>query len=487
MTFTLKESLNQFLDKLGEELDIPDHVYEDAVAQYEDVGAWLGAEDSPLKGLTPEIFAQGSFRLGTAVRPCNESGEYDIDLVCHLTIAKENTTQAELKDRVGDRLKANEDLKKLLQESRRCWRLNFPGQFHMDVLPAIPNTEQPPTGILLTDTELRLWQLSNPIAYADWFYSRMQVRFFSERERLQKAEAATYKSIEEVPEWKVRTPLQRAVQLLKRHRDVYFADNHEHCPVSIILTTLAAKAYDNQDNIVDAIIGMVRDMPKFIEQRKDGKWWVENPTEPGENFADKWNEKPARRDAFLKWLAQVKLDFEAALSSYSLKAATDGLAKSLGSADVAVTAKAFGMTSAALVPLKPRTAPQVPPLGSTCHVLPPEYPEIRQYRAQLTGTVQVGRSSWPLSERPVPKNVGLKFKLQTSTPQPFIVRWQVTNTGLEAEQANQLRGDFYDSDPSSQLVRKESTAFLGTHWVEAFIIKNGNTVARSGRKMVRVR
>jgi hypothetical protein len=49
MQITFKESLNQLLDKLGEELDIPDHIYEDAVLKYENVGEWLDAEKSPLR------------------------------------------------------------------------------------------------------------------------------------------------------------------------------------------------------------------------------------------------------------------------------------------------------------------------------------------------------------------------------------------------------------------------------------------------------
>ncbi|MCL1595578.1 MAG: hypothetical protein M3132_14620 [Actinomycetia bacterium] len=36
-------------------------------------------------------------------------------------------------------------------------------------------------------------------------------------------------------------------------------------------------------------------------------------------------------------------------------------------------------------------------------------------------------------------------------------------------------------------MRWESTAYAGTHWVEAFVIKDGVCVARSGRKYVRVR
>jgi hypothetical protein len=51
----------------------------------------------------------------------------------------------------------------------------------------------------------------------------------------------------------------------------------------------------------------------------------------------------------------------------------------------------------------------------------------------------------------------------------------------------QLRGDFYESEKGSNGVRWESTAYAGTHWVEAFIVKSGVCVARSGKKYVLIR
>ena len=89
-----KTQLNTLLTKTASALDIPDHVYEDATLKYEDVGEWLAADDSELKRYNPEIYVQGSFRLGTVVRPISEDDEYDIDLVCKLEIEKEQTTQA---------------------------------------------------------------------------------------------------------------------------------------------------------------------------------------------------------------------------------------------------------------------------------------------------------------------------------------------------------------------------------------------------------
>jgi hypothetical protein len=48
---------------------------------------------------------QGSFRLGTMIRPVCEEDDIDIDLVCQLTKKPDNWTQFDLKQKVGDRIK----------------------------------------------------------------------------------------------------------------------------------------------------------------------------------------------------------------------------------------------------------------------------------------------------------------------------------------------------------------------------------------------
>jgi Second Messenger Oligonucleotide or Dinucleotide Synthetase domain len=280
--------VNELLSNIAEVLDIPDHYYEDAVRTYEEIGSYLAQEDSPLRDYSPDICPQGSFRLGTVVRPHLKDDEYDIDLVCSLSIKKESITQKDLKKKVGERLKSRSDLKHRLDELGRCWRLSYAHQFHMDVLPVIPDLENPHTGILLTDKDLRLWQKSDPVAYAEWFYERMRVVAEQKRAAIAEEKRA---SIEDVPDWQVRTTLQRVVQLLKRHRDIYFGKDFEGRPTSILVTTLAAHAYRNQPEISEAINEVVREMAHHIENRK-GVWWVENPVQPDENFADKWNAFP---------------------------------------------------------------------------------------------------------------------------------------------------------------------------------------------------
>ena len=499
ITPQLNPAFDDLLVKTGSALDIPDEVYEDATLKYEDVGNWLGADGSELLRYAPDIYVQGSFRLGTVVRPITEDDEYDIDLVCHLNIPKEQTTHKDLKEMVGIRLEKRDDLAKILGPSRRCWILEYPAEhgmprFHMDVLPAIPNIERPPTGILLTDTELKLWQKSNPRAYAEWFRERMKVIFLEKRAAL--AEVIKAANVEEVPEWQVKTPLQIAVQILKRHRDIHFQNKQEVKPVSIIITTLAARAYENQPDVQEALSGIVQAIeanwgkPGFVEYR-NGKWWVANPVDDGENFADKWNEYPERREAFMDWVKKVRTDFTAAAQKRTLDESVRALAPVLGESTIIKAAQEMGLSVGSRLPVLARAQFQVPALGDSKHCLPPQWPEQLSYKASLTGSVHSrqynAKKLWDLTGRSVPKSTWLRFSVKTNVPQPYDVRWQVVNTGREAMEAGQLRGDFYTNDKGIDGVRWESTAFAGTHWVEAFIIKSGVCVARSGRKSVKVR
>ena len=70
---------SQILGNIAKELEIPESYYEKAKGRYEAVGNWLGDEKSPLAKYSPKIYPQGSFLLGTAIRPINDSDEYDID------------------------------------------------------------------------------------------------------------------------------------------------------------------------------------------------------------------------------------------------------------------------------------------------------------------------------------------------------------------------------------------------------------------------
>lgn len=338
MLIEAKEQLGRVLHYIADSLDMSAQLQAQAVAKYQDVGRWLADTESPLQGNTPDVYPQGSARLGTLTKPVTDRDEYDIDGVALLQVTKQNISQQELKQRIGHRLKQHPEYRVILVEKRRCWTLNFEDGLHVDVLPAIPDEEGLPESILITDRELTRWQNSNPKGYADWFWSRMKSIFEEERRAIAKALQA---EVEAVPDWKVKTPLQRAIQLLKRHRDLHFQHDQDDKPASIIITTLAAWAYEGQTNLLDALARMASTMPDHIESR-NGVYWVANPVNGEENFADKWKEHPQRRQKLLTWLNKVTADLKTAGEVPGISEIAHALGASFGSSVAMKAVTRFG-------------------------------------------------------------------------------------------------------------------------------------------------
>lgn len=294
-------------------LDIPRDIRDTAIARYEDVGNFL----TDFGGPRCNVYPQGSFLIGTAIRPPSVSGEYDIDLVFRSDIEKVSTTQAELKETVGGLLEAYHthkagapDAPDDFFEKRRCWTLAYErAGFHLDVLPAVPDDEflHSPNAILLSDTKLRPWQHANPKDYATWFRHRSEEML---RKLGAKARAA---NVDHVPDWAVRSTLQRLIQVLKWHCYLAFANDIDNRPPSILITTLAAHAYRGQENLGIALLEVIEAMPGYIES-SNGKWQVLNPAHKKENFVDKWNEPETahRRGEFERWMRNVQRDIELA-------------------------------------------------------------------------------------------------------------------------------------------------------------------------------
>lgn len=502
--------LTEFLSKLAESLDISESLFEAAENRYLAMGRWLERPGSLLVGLKPEIYPQGSFRLGTAIKPFTGNEEYDVDLVCRVDVSSLRYSQLKLKQLVGDEIKsyaAAQNMNSAPEEGRRCWTLNYAdgAMFHMDILPAIPDEflrkstlverdvpeELLVHAIAITDNTLdnysqisTEWQKSNPIGYAEWFKERMKQQF-----ELQKSAMLKMAKAQDIPDYKIKTPLQKAIQLLKRHRDIMFYADQDDKPISIIITTLAAKAYNNESDLADALYNIVNCMASFIEDR-NGVAWVPNPVNPLENFADKWIEHPERKKNFYKWLTQVQLDFSNNLQTSDFQSKSDELKQMFGDKAVTEVLKASGIsTSSATGQILSKTAY---PLGrfDVPHRKPLKWP------LEIKGKVNV--EAWVVKNgfRPrqiqsgsteLAKHLSLQFEASTSIFWPYKVYWQVVNTGPEAEAADGLRGGYYDcSVEKGRKMRKESTLYTGTHWIECFIVKNGVCVARSGEFVVKI-
>ena len=96
-------------------------------------------------------------------------------------------------------------------------------------------------------------------------------------------------------------------------------------PISIIITTLAAHAYNNEADLQQALLKVVMEMPRHIQSCSNGAAFIPNPVNPLENFADKWQEYPTRKACFMDWLRQAQLDLTTALKLSDVQSVTESL------------------------------------------------------------------------------------------------------------------------------------------------------------------
>lgn len=362
----IRDEYNQLLKKISDELDIAPSKYQQAVDRYEAVGRVLEKGDYEEATAEPSIYTQGSFRLGTVVRPLKEGQEsdYDIDLVCELQIDKKGATSRSIKTMVGDRLKSHGMYQNMLEdEGRRCWTLKYSEAdgvgFHLDVLPSLPEEVALKQNLLaagvlsqLADQAIAIthkngdntyeWGPSNPGGYADWFYDRMRLAFhaveYKQRKQLFESNSKIFASVDAVPDPLIKTPLQRAIQILKRHRDRRFAMHgwEKEKPISIIITTLSALLYQQESDVLTTLENIINGLVqyagllttefkldeslaslKIISRRADGTWHIPNPVNPEENFADRWHEDGHRRaKAFFQWVTWAHQDLIELLSKH---------------------------------------------------------------------------------------------------------------------------------------------------------------------------
>ena len=376
-----KTELEEILDVLGENLSITEAQHEAAVNSYKAVGNWLTNADSELANYNPVVSPQGSFIIGTTIQTIDPDGDIDLDIVCELMGKKLSWTQKDVKELVGEQLRKHKKYESILDdEGRRCWTLkyrenaNFNERYHMDILPAVNTsghsiikerayinlsdqkieelvlsiTDKEKVPDYYTITDPLSWYLSNPFGYAIWF--------MKSAENVKGVRTKTFslnESVKPTPKYqKQRLPLQRAVQLLKRHRDIMFKDYSEEDkkekPISCIITTLATHAYNGEDNILDALINIISRMESFIETRLDektGKYikWISNPVKTSENFADRWALPNSKRERFFKeWIEKLKLDFGVFNAPFNRISLSESLKKSFGEAPVNKTFSDIG-------------------------------------------------------------------------------------------------------------------------------------------------
>lgn len=301
-------NLDELLGYACAALQLTPTLYQLAEEHYHATAKWVGAPGSWFYNYHPQIFPQGSFRIGTTTKPILRN-EYDLDFVLQLSLDV-RVDPIELLNRLEQRLKDNATYRPMVERLNRCVRLNYAGKFHLDILPALPDGIG--TRVKVPDRKLEDWKASDPKAYATWFEQRCWWTRMDKAAHVEPLPAI--QAVEDQP------VLKQVVQLAKRCRDRYpaFINDPKLSPRSIVLTTLIADAHD-------CGASTARTMYETIHALRDRVAWsstpieVWNPVCEKELLSEQWRDNPDAFHEYRNWLESFAAAWDTVLAAKSLE------------------------------------------------------------------------------------------------------------------------------------------------------------------------
>lgn len=271
-----------------------------------------------------ELYPQGSKRIGTTVKPINND-DFDLDVVLHLHVMDNEISPNRIYQQLLKSLSKDSYYKSILEEKSRCIRLNYVGDFHMDILIGCSKDNHHSDRLSIPEKNRLKWATSSPKGFANWFESKSVIseksmlKMFSENYIM---EAKIDQ--EELPDENIyeKSPLQRAVQLIKRYRDVYF-ESKDFPVSSIVLTTLMGVHYNGQTSIYETLDEVMNTILKGnIRVLGEGsRFTLKNPVDPEEDYTDSWTQDHYNafygfvKDFVRNW-TEIKNEFNTSGSSY---------------------------------------------------------------------------------------------------------------------------------------------------------------------------
>lgn len=233
-----------------------------------------------LKDIFKDFYPQGSYATKTVIRPQN-SNEFDIDTVLVLDLDDKIKPKQCIKF-IVDILKEYEVFKDKIIPKERCVRIDYSGEFHMDIVPVKVTGKE---YVLIPCKSEDEWKKTNPKGFKKW------------------CEAINKESIYKF------APITR---IIKFWRDVYVGK--DTAPKSILLTTIVGKNIVGCNSIAESLVLTLENIVDNLDDilNDEGVPYVANPSLKGENLARDWNR--TSYDIFKKKIEKFSKDTRDALN-----------------------------------------------------------------------------------------------------------------------------------------------------------------------------
>ena len=224
----------------------------------------VGAVNSHLRAHLPgyqKMERQGSYALGTLIKPVDDNDEYDADI----QIVMNPNSRWEPKDYVNAihrALAKNQNYADKLRLKTRCVTIDYAGDFHLDVVPRVTLGGK---HYVCNRAENR-FEATDGNGYRDWFNEKSRITGGN---------------------------LKRVVRILKHLRD----HKNNYTAKSILLTTLAGNTIRPSDegteavsSVADTLATVMTRMDDYLQQHPYVPE-IRNPVLASENFNRHWDQR----------------------------------------------------------------------------------------------------------------------------------------------------------------------------------------------------
>ncbi len=336
--------------KAIESLDITPSMYKNADEKYHALANYLSRHTD----VTLDMYPQGSFAFGTVIRPFknDKDGSYDLDFICEVELEKGKITAEELREYIEKAISDGELYGGRLEIYDQCFTIQYAEEggasFSIDIVPAVHESDKEIARLTektarpdLIDTAIAIpvkektgysWRTNNPKGFAKWFKEINDPYKAYARTEFRKSlfeSTSFYDKVEDIPEGMERSSVQRVIQILKRHRDLYFNKFPELKPISAIINVLVTEVASSLHpstsifDLLEAVLNELNESSKFYDDRIKGElllenraiarknrgWYIANPANPDDNLADEWNQNDDIAKKFFKWISVAREDF----------------------------------------------------------------------------------------------------------------------------------------------------------------------------------
>lgn len=388
-----------------------------------------------------EHIPQGSWAHKTIIKPLNNK-EFDADILLRLDEVPEWTEQQYLRE-VRAALRRSPVYKDKVRKKNRSVRVGYANDCHVDVVPHVHLADG--RQVIVNYAEEK-FEETNPAGFTAWM---------KERDTL------------------AHGNLRKVLRLLKYLRDY----KQTFSVPSVILTLLVGQrinAWDADERYKDvptALKSSLADLDTWLKINPSMPL-LEDPSCSGTYFNHRWDQLQyenfrAKVSLYSEWVAEA---YDEPDRQKSITAWQRVFGKSFKTPTAVSTIASAAIERTDEAPILLPRAPKeqyIEELGFT---------RVLSHTVKITATVEkkAGFRSGPLrSFGLIGKQRKLRFTASTDVPGPFELYWKVRNVGPEA--ADQLRGELIKD--AGAMTRTETTLYSGRHYVEAYVVKDGQVLA----------